>query len=88
MTKAIKVLQVLHLNLCQLLSISSLFGSNYFITFIDDFNKNSWVLFLKKKFETMDKFKLFKATMENKIGKTIKTFKNDIGGEFVSQSFI
>ncbi len=77
----------MHLNLCQLLSISSLFGSKYFITFIDDFIKKNWVLFLKKKFETMDKFKLFKAIMENKIGKIIETFKNDCGGEFVSQSF-
>jgi len=39
---------------------NSLKGSKYFVVFIDDFNRKTWVLFKKKKGETFTKLKNFK----------------------------
>ncbi len=64
MNKAIKVSQFMHLDLCAPLSIFSFFGSKYFFTFTNDFNKNIWVLFLKKKFKTLNTFKMFKVVVK------------------------
>ena len=33
----------------------------YFITFIDDFSKNSWTYFLKQKTDACENFKIFKV---------------------------
>ncbi|KAE8708925.1 Serine/threonine-protein kinase HT1 [Hibiscus syriacus] len=40
---------------------SSLGGSRYYVTFIDDFSRKVWVYFLKQKSEVFEKFKLWKA---------------------------
>jgi len=33
----------------------------YYVSFIDDFSTNTWIYFLKKKFEVFDRFKELKA---------------------------
>eukprot|EP00253_Pinus_taeda_P030595 PITA_30595 len=53
----------------------------------DDFSRNTWIYFLKKKFEIFDRFKEFKALVENQTEKKIKVLKTDNGGEFCSKEF-
>jgi hypothetical protein len=36
------------MNLCGPFSTPSLFGSKYFVTFTNDYNRKTWVQFLKK----------------------------------------
>eukprot|EP00253_Pinus_taeda_P002681 PITA_02681 len=48
---------------------------------------NTWIYFLKKKSEVFDKFKEFKALVENQIEKKIKVLSTDNGGEFCSNGF-
>ena len=43
------------------MQVTSIGGSTYFMTFIDDFSGKTWVCFLKSKFEAFDKFLEFKA---------------------------
>ncbi len=43
--------------------------------------------FLKVKGEVFDKFKEYKALVENQTGMKIKTFRSDNGGKFVSKKF-
>ncbi len=43
---------------------SSLGGSNYFITSIDDFSRKSWAYFLEYKSKALTKFKYFKTKVE------------------------
>jgi hypothetical protein len=43
-----------------------------FVTFIDDFSRKTHVYFLKAKGEGFEKFKQYKALVENEIGHKIK----------------
>ena len=56
------------------------FRTIYFLTFIDDFSRKSWVYFLKNKSEVFSIFQIFKSLVENESGKKIKTLRSDNGG--------
>jgi hypothetical protein len=62
-------------------------GARYFLTFIDDFSRKTHVYILKAKEEAFEKFKQYKALVENEIGHKIKVLRFDNGGEFVSKKF-
>ena len=59
----------------------------YCVLFIYDFSRNTWIYFLEKKSEVFDRFKEFKALVENQIEKKIKVLRTDNGGEFYSKEF-
>jgi len=65
----------------------SIGGSCYFLTFIDDYSRKTWVYFLKQKSETFAKFKEFKALVENQSDRQIKVLRSDRGGEYYSKAF-
>ena len=44
---------------------SSLDGSHYVVTFIDDFSRKICVYFMKQKSKVFEKFKLWKVEVEN-----------------------
>jgi transposase InsO family protein len=69
------------------MSIGARDGSRYFVTFTDDFNRYSYVYLMRHKSESFDKFKEFKAEVENQLGKKIKVFRTDRGGEYLSGDF-
>jgi hypothetical protein len=57
--------------------VPSLGKSLYCVSFIDYFSRNTWIYFLRKKSEVFDKFKEFKALVENQIDKKIKVFRTN-----------
>jgi hypothetical protein len=61
--------------------VPSLGKSLYCVSFIDYFSRNTWIYFLRKKYEVFDKFKEFKALVENQIDKKIKVFRTENGVE-------
>ena len=63
--------------------ITSMNGSRYFLTFIDDYSSYCWIYFLKKKYEVFETFKIFKDLDENTLGKNIKALISDNGREYV-----
>ena len=65
-----------------LVPVPSLGGVIYYVSFIDDFSRNTSLYFLKKKSEVFSKFKEYKALVENQTGKKIKVLRSDNGGEF------
>ncbi|KAE8732732.1 hypothetical protein F3Y22_tig00001750pilonHSYRG00022 [Hibiscus syriacus] len=67
---------------------SSLGGSRYYVTFIDDFSRKVWVYFLKQKSEVFEKFKLWKAEVENQTGRKIKCLRSDNGTEYTDSQFL
>ena len=57
-------------------------GYVYYVSFIDDFSRKTWIYFMKNKDELFSKFKEFNALIENHTKKKIKTFRSDKGREF------
>jgi len=66
---------------------SSLGRSMYYVTFSDDFSRKVWVYFLKQKFEVFDKFKLWKAKVENQTSRKIKYLRSNNGTEYTYSQF-
>ena len=63
-------------------------GYEYYVTFIDDYLRYGYVYLMQRKSEIFDKFKEFRAEVENQLGKTIKTLRSDRGGEYLDQEFL
>ena len=59
----------------------------YYVIFIDDFSRNTWLYFLKKKSKVFKKFKEFKALVGNQIENEIKVLRTDNGGELCDKDF-
>jgi hypothetical protein len=86
-TRASQLLEIVHIDVCGPMRTTSHGGARYFLTFIDDFSRKTHVYFLKAKGEAFEKFKQYKALVENEIGHKIKVLQFDNGGEFVSKKF-
>ena len=59
---------------------TSLSGYVYYVSFINDFSRKTWIYFLKAKSEVFNKFKEFKVHVENLSEKKIKILRSDNGG--------
>jgi hypothetical protein len=84
--KATEPLELIHSDLHGPLPTSP-HGYIYWVTFVDDATRLWAVLLLRKKSETFDAFKKFKAYAENATGKRIKVMRDDKGGEYMSLEF-
>jgi len=76
-----------HTDVCKPMKTTSHGGARYFLTFIDDFSRKIHVYLLKAKGEAFEKFKQYKALVENEIGHKIKVLCFDNRGKFVSKKF-
>ena len=81
-SKAKEILEIVHSNICKPMSSNSLSRYAYYVYFIDDYSRKTWIYFLKTKDELFSKFKEFKAVIENHTENKIKTLMSDNGGEF------
>ncbi|KAJ4812770.1 polyprotein [Rhynchospora pubera] len=86
-SRATKPLELVHADVCGPIQPQSLGKSSYFVLFIDDYSRKTWVYFLKNKSEAFETFKKFKSLVENESGYYIKALRTDRGGEFTSNEF-
>ena len=82
-TRAKEVLELVHSDVCGQMSEKSISGYRYFLTFIDDKTRKTFVYFLKSKDEVVCKFKEFTALVERKTGKKLKILRSENGKEYV-----
>jgi transposase InsO family protein len=87
-SKAEGVLELVHSDVCGPMPSSSINGYVYYVSFIDDYSHKTWVYLLKSKDEVFNKFKEFKALIENLSERKIKILKSDNGGEYTSKEFV
>ena len=87
MQRAKEVLELVHTDVCGPFKIEARGGYSYFITFTDDLSRYGYLYLMKHKHESFEKFKEFKAEVEKKTGKGIKTLRSDRGGEYLSTKF-
>ena len=80
-------LELVHTDVCGPFRKRTPRGEEYLILFIDDFSRFVWLGLMKHKDEAFEKFKSFKALVENESGYKIKCLRSDRGGEFTSNDF-
>ena len=82
-------MDLVHSDLCRPMTVTSLDGYNYYVTFIDDHSRKTWIYFLKTKEseEVLNKFKEFKPLVKNLSGRRIKILRSDNVGEYTSTKF-
>lgn len=69
------------------MSTRAISGVEYFVTFIDDHSRKTWIYFSRTKDEVFDRFKEFKALVENLTGRKIKILRSDNGEEYMDKNF-
>ena len=78
------VLYLVHTDVCGPMQTRSLGGAFYFLLFIDDCMRYTWVYFLRQKSDFFEYFKEFRTMVEKKTGKSIKILHSYEGGEYKS----
>ena len=78
---------MVHSDVCGKINSKSLSGAEYFLTFVDDHTRYTWVYALKQKKQVFEKFLEWKALVENSTGQKLKILRTDNGGEFTSTQF-
>ena len=85
--RANKSLQLIHSDVCGPMRTESLSGYTYFVTFIDDFSRFTWIYGLKSKADVFICFKSLVSRLENETGNKVQTLRTDRGGEYISKVF-
>ena len=76
-TKTKKMLELIHIDLWGPSPTISRNGYKYYISFIDDYSRYTWIYPLKPKSEAFEVFKLFKIQVENQFNTQIKMLQSD-----------
>ncbi|KAL0278108.1 UNVERIFIED_CONTAM: hypothetical protein PYX00_000019 [Menopon gallinae] len=80
-------LDLVHSDICGPMKVRSAGGARFFVTFIDDYSRYTEVYMLKNKSDVLEKFKVFKARVENFTGRKIKCIRTDNAREYLSKEF-
>lgn len=80
--QANKPLELIHSDLWGPAPLQSTNGFQYYVAFLDDDSRFTWIYRLKSKGKTSAIFLQFKNLVENLYSTTIKTLRCDGGGEF------
>jgi hypothetical protein len=64
-SRATDILDLIHSDVCGPMSSTSLTGFLYYVIFIDDFSRKSWIFFIKTNGQVFSQFQQFKALVEN-----------------------
>ncbi|KAI0993196.1 hypothetical protein K3495_g14988, partial [Podosphaera aphanis] len=83
---ATKPFELIHSDLSGKFSVPSLGKSFYYITFIDDYTRYSWVKFLRNKDEASQHMIDFVRFVQTQFNEKIQRWRTDNGGEFVNQT--
>jgi transposase InsO family protein len=87
-TRSTGILDLVHTDVCGPMIQMSLSGCEYYLTFIDDYSRKTWIYLLNAKSEVFTRFQEFKALMENQSGKRIKVLRSNNGGDYSSRQFV
>jgi hypothetical protein len=76
------ILELVHSDVFGPVTVPSLGGSLYYVSFINNFSRKTWIYFLGKESEVFEQFKEFEDLVENQTYNKIKVLRTDNGGEF------
>ena len=81
MNKSTIPFQLVHIDVWGPSHISSLHGYKWFVTFIDDFSRTTWVYLMKEKSDVFSIFKNFHKMICTQFSTVVKIVRSDRGGE-------
>ena len=87
MEQATDLLEIIHTNVCNPMSIEAHGRYHYFLTFTDDLSRYGYIYLMKHKSETFEKFKEFQSQVKDHRNKKIKFLQSDRGDEYLSYEF-
>ena len=67
--------------------VSSTMGSRYFVTFIDDFSRCTWLYLMKDRSELFSIFESFFLEIKTQFGTSLRTLQSDNAREYLSTQF-
>ena len=85
--RATECLELIHSDVCGPFNVQARGGYEYFVTFTDDYSRYGHVYLMRRKSDTFEKFKEYRALVEKQLGKVIKTLRSDRGGEYLLGEF-
>ncbi|CAM8996453.1 unnamed protein product [Rhodiola kirilowii] len=67
--------------------VPSVPGFRYFVTFVDDFSRMTWIYFMKNRSELLQHFSSVCAEIRTQFGVPVKTLRSDNAKEYLSAPF-
>ena len=86
-SRASQCFELIHSDVWGIAPVVSHAHYKYFVTFIDDFSRFTWVYFLRAKGEIFLVFQRFLTLLETQFSASIKVLRSDSGGEYMSNEF-
>jgi Integrase core domain/GAG-pre-integrase domain len=86
-TKSSEPLELVHSDVWGPAPVSSYNDYRYFMIFIDDYSRTTWLYLMKNKSEVFSHFQTFLNLVETQFNKKIKILRTDNGTEFINQNF-
>ncbi|GJU96116.1 gag-pol polyprotein [Tanacetum coccineum] len=68
--------------------VSTKGGFRYYVSFIDDFTRYTWVYMMKRRSDYLTVYKEFRALVKTQHSAVIKCFRCYLGGEYTSNDFV
>ncbi|GAX82386.1 hypothetical protein CEUSTIGMA_g9814.t1 [Chlamydomonas eustigma] len=79
-------LGLIHMDVCGPIEPTSMGGSRYIATFLDDYTNFSVVRLIKVKIQVPEEIKSVIAELERQTGLQVKAIRSDRGGEYINQT--
>ncbi|GJT97145.1 retrovirus-related pol polyprotein from transposon TNT 1-94 [Tanacetum coccineum] len=78
-------LHLLHMDLCGLMKVKSIYGKWYVLVIVDDYSRYTWVYFLRSKDEAPEVIKTFLKKIQVFLQTPVIIIRTDNGTEFTNQ---
>ena len=62
-------------------------GFKYFVTFVDDFSRITWLYLMKSRYELFSHFSVFCAEIQTQFHVSVQTLRSDNAKEYLSEPF-
>ena len=87
MTRAPSMFDLIHFDVWGPFPVTAFSGHRYYVTFIDDFSRCTWIYLLKKKSDVLPLFTQFLQMIKTQFHTVVRTIRSDNGGEYISNDF-
>ena len=79
--RATDVLELIHMDICGPFLTPTWNGQQYFMSFVDNHSRYTYLFLIHEKSQVLNVFKSFKVKVENQLNKQIKSVKSYRGGK-------